>query len=329
MQLMPHRQAAGGGDRRAGDAGDVGVRRQPGGREQRGAPAGRRPQRRLGVQRRRRLGYIADVGNARRRSPSRRPGGLGEAEVGGPAMNIVPKAGGNTLRGSVLRVRRHRGMVGSNYTDELRAAGLTTPGETAEVVGLQLGVGGPIFAIALVLRHVRDQAAASTIPGMFANLNAGDPTKWTYVPTDREPAACAAPTSALRLTVQSTPRNKFGVLGRAEAVRAARATGDSEGCRNPETMDLGVTAGADGSPTPSARRRRAGNERRLSSIRTSACSRPSGRRRRRTAAARGGFGTYQQPLGRQARCPAIRHRDLIRVEQCATGCGGATAASRT
>ena len=29
-------------------------------------------------------------------------GGLGEAEVGGPALNIVPKTGGNTRQGQLL-----------------------------------------------------------------------------------------------------------------------------------------------------------------------------------------------------------------------------------
>ena len=50
-------------------------------------------------------------------------GGLGEAEVGGPTLNIVPKTGGNTVKGSVYLSGVTKGMVGSNYTDDLKAAG--------------------------------------------------------------------------------------------------------------------------------------------------------------------------------------------------------------
>ena len=43
--------------------------------------------------------YIPDVGNAQEIAMTT-SGGLGEAEVGGPALNIVPKTGGNSIKGS-------------------------------------------------------------------------------------------------------------------------------------------------------------------------------------------------------------------------------------
>ena len=52
--------------------------------------------------------YIADVGNAQEVTMTT-SGGLGEAEVGGPTMNIVPKEGGNTRQRQLLRRGRHRG----------------------------------------------------------------------------------------------------------------------------------------------------------------------------------------------------------------------------
>ena len=45
--------------------------------------------------------YIPDIGNAREISMTT-SGGLGEAEVGGPTMNIVPKTGGNSIKGTLL-----------------------------------------------------------------------------------------------------------------------------------------------------------------------------------------------------------------------------------
>ena len=41
--------------------------------------------------------YVADISNAQE-VVTTNSGGLGEAEVGGPAMNIVPRSGGNRSR---------------------------------------------------------------------------------------------------------------------------------------------------------------------------------------------------------------------------------------
>src|ERR671913_1471857 len=70
-------------------------------------------------------GFAPDIGNAAEVTFTT-SGGLGEAEVGGPTMNIVPKTGGNEVRGTVYFAGANSAMVGSNYTDELRAAGLRT-----------------------------------------------------------------------------------------------------------------------------------------------------------------------------------------------------------
>ena len=58
------------------------------------------------------------------------------------------------------------------------------------------------------------RAASVSVPGMFANANAGDPTKWTYVADTTRPAVNAASyrMMSLRLTAQVTPRNKFDVF---------------------------------------------------------------------------------------------------------------------
>jgi hypothetical protein len=71
--------------------------------------------------------YVADISNAQE-VVTTTSGGLGEAEVGGPTLSIIPKSGGNTISGNFYLSGVSSGMVGSNYSDELRAAGLTTPG---------------------------------------------------------------------------------------------------------------------------------------------------------------------------------------------------------
>src|SRR5688500_361440 len=54
-------------------------------------------------------------------------GGMGESDIGGPVMNLVPRAGGNTFRGQAFLNNAGEGAKGSNLDDELRAANITEP----------------------------------------------------------------------------------------------------------------------------------------------------------------------------------------------------------
>src|SRR5437773_681248 len=85
--------------------------------------------------------YVADISNAAE-VVTTTSGGLGEAEVGGPTLSIVPKSGGNTVKGAVYLSGVSSGMVGTNYTDELKAAGLSTPGKLLQQWDYTGGVGG-------------------------------------------------------------------------------------------------------------------------------------------------------------------------------------------
>ena len=87
--------------------------------------------------------YIPDISNAQEISMTT-SGGLGEAEVGGPSFSIVPKTGGNSLKGSLYASNVTRGMVGDNYTDDLKARGLQTPGKLYKLWDYNVGLGGPI-----------------------------------------------------------------------------------------------------------------------------------------------------------------------------------------
>ena len=200
--------------------------------------------------------YLPDVGNAAEISMVS-SGGLGEAEVGGPTMNIVPKEGGNTIAGQFYVASTTSGMVGSNYSQELKDRGLTIPGELQRIWDLNLGMGGPIIKDRLwFFGGVRDEGSERGVAGMFANLNDGDPTKWTYVADTSRPAVYAASFRmlSLRLTVQATRRNKFNVFwdeqmpceggavpGSGKDIDACRRSGDGE-----------YFAGGTAAPTPRA-----------------------------------------------------------------------------
>ena len=50
-------------------------------------------------------------------------GGLGETDIGGPVMNLVPRSGGNSFRGSAFINNAGDWSRGNNLNDELRAVG--------------------------------------------------------------------------------------------------------------------------------------------------------------------------------------------------------------
>ncbi|HET9272113.1 MAG TPA: carboxypeptidase-like regulatory domain-containing protein [Vicinamibacterales bacterium] len=193
--------------------------------------------------------YVADVNNAQEVVLTS-SGGMGEAEAGGPTLNIVPKEGGNRISGQAYLAQVTEGMIGSNYTDELKARGLTTPGSYTKIWDYNVGIGGPIVRDRLwYFLQVRNEGYENTVPGMFANANAGNASKWFYVPDRSRPAAGAASfqTTALRLTSQLSQKNKLTVFWDEQVPCEGAAFGDAEGCRN-SGDDRIICAGA--SPTP-------------------------------------------------------------------------------
>jgi len=194
--------------------------------------------------------YVADVNNAQEVVLTA-SGGLGEAEVGGPTLNIVPKEGGNHITGQLYGSQVTKAMIGSNYTDDLKARGLTTPGSYTSLWDYNFGVGGPVLRDKIwYFVQVRNEGYEQTIPGMFANLNANDPNKWTYAPDPSRPAYGAASfqTESLRVTAQVSPKNKVRVFwDEQKPCEGATFTADANGCRHSKDGQI-ICAGA--SPTP-------------------------------------------------------------------------------
>lgn len=267
--------------------------------------------------------YIPDVGNAQEIAMTT-SGGLGEAEVGGPALNIVPKTGGNSIRGTFYASGVTKGMIGTNYTQELKDRGLTTPGANTKIWDFNLGVGGPVKKDRMwFFSTLRDEGSHRTVPGMFANINAGDPTKWTYVADPTRPAVAAQsfrPIS-LRLTVQANARNKFGLFWDeqlpCEGAAFQGAPDSVEACRRSGPDEI-IAGGA--SPTPSASAtaapetgayRDVGNKVRQATWQSPVTNR---------LLVEAGLGTYGSKWGGVI-MPGSPAADLVRItEQCARGC---------
>jgi hypothetical protein len=271
--------------------------------------------------------YVPDIGNAAELAMTT-SGGMGEAEVGGPTLSIVPKTGGNSVKGSVYLSGVTSGMVGSNYTQDLKNRGLTTPNGLIKLWDYNIGVGGPLKKDRIwFFGQFRDEGSHRTIAGMFANANLGDPTKLTYVADKSRPAIQAGSwrNGSLRLTVQATPRNKFNVFWDEQHPCQGGAFpgfGDNvQACRHPEANQIIGGAPASSNPSASA----------TSAPETGTYLSPYGQRVQQvtwtsTVTSRllleAGLGTYLSRWG-GSEMPGNPTRDIVRtVEQCpaSTGC---------
>ncbi len=139
--------------------------------------------------------------------------GTADSVGGGLGINVIPKEGGNKFVGSFFITGANGSFQGNNYTDELKAQGLSSPNELKRVYDINPSGGGPIFRDKLwFYGSLRFQESSYYPAGGFANANGGDLTKWTYVPdpsTPGEGRLTINPSGSVRLTYQATPRNKI------------------------------------------------------------------------------------------------------------------------
>ncbi|HYJ95286.1 MAG TPA: carboxypeptidase-like regulatory domain-containing protein, partial [Vicinamibacterales bacterium] len=155
-------------------------------------------------------GYIPDMQNAAEVTFTI-SGNLGEAETGGPQMTVVPRSGGNTFNGSFFISGLNDSMQGDNF-DAAQLSVLSAPAKSLLLRDYQVSVGGPVIRDRMwfFFNHRRIDSADAQ-PGIFANKNAGDPTKFTYVPdfTRQGRIDQSRKIYSLRLTTQISPRNKL------------------------------------------------------------------------------------------------------------------------
>ena len=167
-------------------------------------------------------------------------GGLGEAETAGVLLNIIPRDGGNQFSGTFAYSGASGGMQGSNYTDALRNAGLRSPQELIKVWEVNPMGGGPIKRDKLwFYATYREVYAENTIPGMFVNRNAGDPTKWLVDFDQSRPGFTDSVTrnGIGRLTWQASPRNKIS-LSHSEQYDRQNKRGGGSATRTTEAQGM-------------------------------------------------------------------------------------------
>ena len=113
-------------------------------------------------------------------------GGLGETEVGGPSMNIIPRSGGNNFAGSAFWSGAGDWSRSDNIDDELRALGFTRGTALKQSWDVNGSYGGPIKRDRLwFYGTVRNFGSGQFVNnGARPNLHAGDPLQWGYAPDE-------------------------------------------------------------------------------------------------------------------------------------------------
>jgi Carboxypeptidase regulatory-like domain len=245
--------------------------------------------------------YTVDVGNAQEVTFSE-AGATGELETSGLIMNIVPKTGGNTTRGSVFASATGEALTASNLTPALRDRGFAAPTPLTKVYDFSGTLGGPILRDR-VWYFVNAHTGGSTrqSPNVYYNLNAGDTTKWLYAPdlARREYSDRTFENASARVTWQITPRNKISGFWDEQSL-CRTCTGATPGLSEPASVSP-EAVGVLGRPLH------------VSQV---AWSSPITNK----LIAEAGFGGIFFGVGNFEREPNPT-RDLIRVaEQCANGC---------
>src|SRR5437870_3040731 len=135
-----------------------------------------------------------------------------EAAEGGVRVNVIPKEGGNTFRGLVFASFANESMQSSNFTDDLKARGFTTPNALRKVADLNPAFGGPIVKDKLwfYVSH-RLQIAQNWVGGMFFDTTYNDPNVWTLNQDANHRVSNDGMWNEgnVRLTWQATQKNKF------------------------------------------------------------------------------------------------------------------------
>jgi hypothetical protein len=134
--------------------------------------------------------------------------------TGGVRVNFIPREGGNTFAGNVYYSYMNTSMQSSNFSQELKDQGLRTPSNIKTNWDINPSFGGPIRRdVMWFFFSSRVNRADNYVADQFVNLNANNPSAWTYAPDLSKPASNDHiwKDNQLRLTWQVDPRNKIAL----------------------------------------------------------------------------------------------------------------------
>jgi hypothetical protein len=112
-------------------------------------------------------------------------GGLGESETGGPAMNLVPRSGGNAFSGQAFYNTAGDWSRGDNIDAALRGIGITRGPGIISAYDASGSLGGPLLRDRLwFFGDYRRYSTATGVEGIGANAYALDPSHWNFLRDD-------------------------------------------------------------------------------------------------------------------------------------------------
>jgi hypothetical protein len=182
-------------------------------------------------------------------------GGLGEAETGGPSINMVPKTGGNTFHGSGFYSTSGDWAASNNVDDALKAVGIGQPPTLRKNWDASGSLGGPIKKDRVwFYGSIRNWGNAAVRDGIVSNKYAGDFSHWDYAPDTSLEArdVDGRKIYLLRLTAQATQKNRLTFYEEYQRRCSGAALGDnvSGACRSSgdgwvgEGRQFGASTGA-------------------------------------------------------------------------------------
>ena len=264
--------------------------------------------------------YIADISNAQE-VVTTTSGGLGEVEVGGPSLSIIPKSGGNTIKGAAYLSGVGKGMVEQQLQPGAASARPDHARQAAQAVGLHLrhrraDHEGPRVVL-------RDGPRRGTAPVDSEHLpqpecRRSDPVS---VCARSGPARFVAPRAgacySARVTIQATSRDKINFhWDEQHACNGATFTSSGDGCRQQPESEAVIGPLGLGGLTSTTSPEIGGYLDTHPRVRLLTWQSTATNRMLFDA----GFGAYQSPFGPRE-SPGNTTRPLARVtEQCAAGC---------
>jgi hypothetical protein len=171
-------------------------------------------------------------------------GGLGEAEAGGPIVNLVPRSGGNTFRGSGFYSTAGEWSQSSNIDDRLRSIGIPEPARLISNYDVSGTLGGPIKRDRLwFFGNLRDFGNITVVEGAFGNRYAGDAARFDYARDESVETRSADRRDilSLRLTAQLSDRHRVSASHEYQhRCSGSTITLEGGGCRARESGWIGV-----------------------------------------------------------------------------------------
>jgi hypothetical protein len=130
--------------------------------------------------------------------------GTAEAQSSGVVVNMIPKDGGNTVRGAAVALFSNNTLYSSNYSQDLKDQGLLDPGEVEGLWDYNASIGGPLRKDKLwFFVSTRWWGTDKLFPNTFSQPGVGPRDQYRYI--SRLSGYLA------RLTDQVSEKNKVSV----------------------------------------------------------------------------------------------------------------------